>query len=352
MHRFVSDHRPYWLRNSQRKLSRSRLRNHHRNTFQRWPVDSEALAAYVDSEKVKETTTKGDTWILQRAQALLNQKLSTKTKSVPTGKSSTKPLSKVTRGFGRARSPCWLRKSQWKQSRCRLGNHHRNTFQRWRVDSEALAAPVDSEKVNETTSKGDVWIRQRAQPLLTEKQSMKTEPLPTPKSSPKSIPKVTRGFLSAHSPCWLRNSQQKLSCCSFIYHHRNSFQKTHVDSEALTAPVDIEIVNKNWVVADSEIITETPFKGDTWIRESSQPLLTQKKSTKTESVPTGKSSPKHFPKVMRGFGSACSPWWLRKDQRKWSRCRLTNHQWKTFHRWRMDSWEHTVPFDSEIVNEN
>jgi hypothetical protein len=45
------------------------------------------------------------------------------------------------------------------------------------VDSEVLAAPVDTEKVNEnsvggdclneTSSKGDKWILQRAQPLLT-----------------------------------------------------------------------------------------------------------------------------------------------------------------------------------------
>jgi hypothetical protein len=47
------------------------------------------------------------------------------------------------------------------------------------VDSEVLAAPVDSEKgnknwvdgdweiVNETSSVGDARIRQRAQPLLT-----------------------------------------------------------------------------------------------------------------------------------------------------------------------------------------
>jgi hypothetical protein len=47
------------------------------------------------------------------------------------------------------------------------------------VDSEVLAAPVDSENVNEngvggaweiineTTSEGDAWIRQRDQPLLT-----------------------------------------------------------------------------------------------------------------------------------------------------------------------------------------
>jgi len=70
----------------------------------------------------------------------------------------------------------------------------------WGVDSEALVAPVDSENVNETTSKRDAWIRQRAQPLFTQKQSMKTEPLPSPKSSKKSIPMVTRGFVNATSP--------------------------------------------------------------------------------------------------------------------------------------------------------
>ena len=47
------------------------------------------------------------------------------------------------------------------------------------MDSEGLAAPVDSENVNEngvgahweivneTSSKGDTWIHYRAQPLLT-----------------------------------------------------------------------------------------------------------------------------------------------------------------------------------------
>jgi hypothetical protein len=50
---------------------------------------------------------------------------------------------------------------------------------KWRVDSKVLAAPVDSENVNEnwvggdweivkeTSSKGDKWILQRAQPQLT-----------------------------------------------------------------------------------------------------------------------------------------------------------------------------------------
>jgi hypothetical protein len=35
-----------------------------------------------------------------------------------------------------------------------------------------------------------------------------------------------------------------------------------VDSEELTAPVDLEKVNKNAVDADWEIVTETPSKGD------------------------------------------------------------------------------------------
>jgi len=64
---------------------------------------------------------------------------------------------------------------------------------------EALAALVDSEKINEnrvdahwkiiikTPSKGNVTNRKRLQPLLTQKKSMK------------QIPKVMRGFVSAHS---------------------------------------------------------------------------------------------------------------------------------------------------------
>ena len=68
-----------------------------------------------------------------------------------------------------------------------------------------------------------------------------------------------------------------------------------MDLEALAGPVDSEKVN------------ETTFEGDACIRKSSQPLLTQKKSTKTESVAPGKSTPKHLPKVMRGFGTARGP---------------------------------------------
>jgi hypothetical protein len=69
-----------------------------------------------------------------------------------------------------------------------------------------------------------------------------------------------------------------------------------VDSEALAAPVDSEKVNENRVGADWEIITETLSKGDAWIRKRSQPLLTQKKSTK------------QLQKVTCGFVSAPSPY--------------------------------------------
>ena len=106
-----------------------------------------------------------------------------------TGKSSLKHLPKVTHGFGSA------------------------------------AALVDYKKVNETTSKGDAWIQKSTQPLLTKKKSTKMESMATRKSSPKHLPKVTRGFGSA------------------------------------AALVDYKKVN------------ETTSKGDAWIRKSSQPLL-------------------------------------------------------------------------------
>jgi hypothetical protein len=53
-----------------------------------------------------------------------------------------------------------------------------------------------------------------------------------------------------------------------------------VDSGELPALVDLQNVNENGVGDDWEIITKTPFKGDAWIQKRSQPLLTQKKSTK------------------------------------------------------------------------
>jgi hypothetical protein len=53
-----------------------------------------------------------------------------------------------------------------------------------------------------------------------------------------------------------------------------------VDSEASAAPLDSEKFNENRVGVAWEIITKTPSKGDAWILKSSQPMLTQKKSTK------------------------------------------------------------------------
>jgi hypothetical protein len=61
-----------------------------------------------------------------------------------------------------------------------------------------------------------------------------------------------------------------------------------MDSSAHTAPVDSERVKENWVAAYSEIAPENAFKGDEWIRQPTQPLLTHKQSRKTKSLPTQK----------------------------------------------------------------
>jgi hypothetical protein len=63
------------------------------------------------------------------------------------------------------------------------------------MDSTAQKAQVASEIINETASTGDVWIRQRKEPLLTQK------------SSTKLLPRVTRGFDSTNSPYGLRKHQ-------------------------------------------------------------------------------------------------------------------------------------------------
>ena len=47
-----------------------------------------------------------------------------------------------------------------------------------------------------------------------------------------------------------------------------------MDSEALANPIDSEKVNENEVGADWEIINERSSKGDAWIRQCAQPLLT------------------------------------------------------------------------------
>jgi len=174
---------PCWLRKSQWKQSRCRLENHHRNIFQRWRVDLEALTVLVDSEKGNEMGV-GVDW-----------------------KSSPKNIPKMTRLFVSACSPCWVRKNQREWSTWRMGNHHRKTFQRWRVDLEALAASIELENVNKNGVSAD-W-----------------------KSSQKKLRKVTHGFVSAPSRCWLRNSQRKLRRCRLWNHDRNIFQRWRVDSE-------------------------------------------------------------------------------------------------------------------------
>jgi hypothetical protein len=71
--------------------------------------------------------------------------------------------------------------------------------------------------------------------------------------------------------------------------------------------VDLETFNENGATDVSATVNETDSKGDAWIKKCSQPLLTEKKSTKTEAMATGKSPTKQVPKVTSGFFSAPSP---------------------------------------------
>jgi len=227
-----------------------------------------------------------------------------KTKSLPTQKSSLKHISKMTHGFGRADNPYWLRKCKKNTEFVPTGKSSPKHLPKVTRGFEALAAPFDSEKVNETTFKGDAWIRHRPQPLSTQKLSTKTKSLSTQKSPPKQLSKVTRGF------------------------------------RRVAAPVDSEKVNENGVGADWEIVTEKPSKGEAWIRKRSQPLLIKKKSTK------------QLPKMMSGFVSVHSRCRLRNIQRTLSHCRLRNHHRNNFQRWRVDSKELTLPVDSGKFNKN
>jgi hypothetical protein len=61
-----------------------------------------------------------------------------------------------------------------------------------------------------------------------------------------------------------------------------------MESSAHTAPVDSETIKKNRVAALLEIITENVSRGDQWIHQRTQPLLTHKQSRKTESPPSQK----------------------------------------------------------------
>jgi hypothetical protein len=64
------------------------------------------------------------------------------------------------------------------------------------MDSTAQTAPVALENINETSSTGDEWIRQRKEHLRPQK------------SSTKLLPLVTHGFDSANSACGFRNLQR------------------------------------------------------------------------------------------------------------------------------------------------
>ena len=117
------------------------------------------------------------------------------------------------------------------------------------VDSETIKENLVaglSEIVTENVSRVDAWIHQRTLHLFTQKESRKTESLPTHKSSLKMFPELMHGFISAHYP------------------------------------FDTEGVKENGVAAHSEIAPESAFKGDAWISQRTQPLLTQKQSRKTK----------------------------------------------------------------------
>ena len=119
-HGFVSQHSPYWLGKSHGKLSRCHLRNHHRNCFKSWPMDSLVPTAPLDSEIVKENrevalseidtknVSKAEACIPQRTLPLFTHKESRKKESLPTQKSSPKLLRDVTHGFVSPHSPYWL----------------------------------------------------------------------------------------------------------------------------------------------------------------------------------------------------------------------------------------------------
>jgi hypothetical protein len=68
-----------------------------------------------------------------------------------------------------------------------------------------------------------------------------------------------------------------------------------MDSTAQTAPTALEILN------------ETAYTGEAWIRLRKELMWAMKSSTKTESLPNQKSSTKLLPRVTHGFDSAKSP---------------------------------------------
>ena len=80
-----------WLGNHHRKLCSCRIRNHQRQCFRRWHMDSSAHKVHVDSEiesenwvvadseSINEIAFRIEAWIRPRTQSLLTRKSSTKT---------------------------------------------------------------------------------------------------------------------------------------------------------------------------------------------------------------------------------------------------------------------------------
>ena len=134
-------------------------------------------------------------------QPLCTHKQSRKIESMRTEKEPPKLLSQVTNGFVSPHWPYRLINIQGKLSRCLHKNRPQSAFS------------------------GDEWIRQPPQPLLTHKESRKTESLPTKKKTLKLLSQVTNGFVSPHSPCVLINSQGKLSRSPLRNSPRNCFQR-------------------------------------------------------------------------------------------------------------------------------
>ena len=147
-------------------------------------------------------------------QPLCTHKQSRKIESMRTQKEPPKLLPHVTNEFVSPHCHCHLINSQGKQSRCLHRNRPQSAFS------------------------GDEWIRQPPQPLLTHKESRKTESLPTKKKTLKLLSQVTNGFVSPHSPCVLINTQGKLSRCPLRNSPQNCFHNLRMDSSAHTAPVD------------------------------------------------------------------------------------------------------------------
>jgi len=125
-------------------------------------------------------------------------------------------------------------------------------------------------------------IRHHKKLMRAQKSSMKTESLPTQKSSLKLLPQLTCELDSANSSCGLINHERKLSLCYLRNHQQNWIHGWRIDSTPQKAHASSEIINENWVSADSENITETASTADTWTRQRKQLLWAHKSSTKTE----------------------------------------------------------------------